>query len=590
MKRETKSLFLIILIKKNINMKKILLFLKAIFRFLAPLIILVVIVKVLIFWFQYIKEVNNTETIKIVLSFIEWSINFAYNATVINFRDDIINWIIVLVVLLVIIYFLFFYKKAPLGLLGNMFKWLVWDFLFSFTYLSKILLKYLKSKNFDVLEDSLNTYIKLSGFEYFKSNKIWKELLLLWGNDYKTYNLLNTYFQNNFDSSIISFKIKNWAKVITLHRSKSATEKKIKEINENDLLHNIELNKDEYNLRIELVWHNIKIIITSKAFTKVYKINDYIKDFKPNTMYFGIDEFWKSLDFKLNFSEANHLWIYWTTWSWKSTFTTSLLYSLYLINKNYQFYVLDIKGDFNLFEWLNRIEYWSDKEDIIKLTKKICDDMDKTKELFNKNKARNYNEYKWGNSFIKPRFVFIEEFSSLLSRLDNKEEKEEVIKNIKNIALIWRSLGFNLIFSLQVPLISVIQDSEITRNLKSISFNIENSFNSKIFWEKTSYNLDTLDTWVWIFKNKANIYCFKSFLVWKEDLEKLAEENKKEEESKSEQYLKQAIILDKFSLNEALKFGLTRWEFDKLSKDCQNKEIITKSSNNSLVFVKKWGV
>jgi hypothetical protein len=73
--------------------------------------------------------------------------------------------------------------------------------------------------------------------------------------------------------------------------------------------------------------------------------------------------------------------------------------------------------------------------------------------------VRNYNEYisetKENHPLIRPTFIFIEEFSLLLSKAETIDEKyrEKIIKIVKNIAIAGRSVCYNLVFSLQVPLI-----------------------------------------------------------------------------------------------------------------------------------------
>jgi hypothetical protein len=60
--------------------------------------------------------------------------------------------------------------------------------------------------------------------------------------------------------------------------------------------------------------------------------------------------------------------------------------------------------------------------------------------------VRNYNEYlsesKENHPLIKPTFIFIEEFSLLLSKAETIDEKyrEKIIKIVKNIAIAGRSV------------------------------------------------------------------------------------------------------------------------------------------------------
>jgi hypothetical protein len=59
--------------------------------------------------------------------------------------------------------------------------------------------------------------------------------------------------------------------------------------------------------------------------------------------------------------------------------------------------------------------------------------------LLMKEKVRNYNEYlkisPEKSDFIKPTFVFIEEFSVLLNSIEDTIKKESIIVIVRHIAL-----------------------------------------------------------------------------------------------------------------------------------------------------------
>jgi hypothetical protein len=81
----------------------------------------------------------------------------------------------------------------------------------------------------------------------------------------------------------------------------------------------------------------------------------------------------------------------------------------------------------------------------------------------------------------------------LLSKIDDKDLKNEVIKTVKEISIAGRSIAYNLVLSLQIPLIKVINDSEITRMIKPISFRIDNNLNNNLFSSKVDYDLNSLN-------------------------------------------------------------------------------------------------
>ena len=354
-------------------------------------------------------------------------------------------------------------------------------------------------------------------------------------------------------------------------------------------MNNIWFSINKYQLRIEL-GDNPKIIITEKINTNIYKNEDYSHNFKKNNIYLWVDDFWKVIKFPIIFKDANHFWVYWKTWWGKSNLTKTIAYNLYNQNKNYDFYILDIKWDFASFRWIKWINYAHKLEDIFNLLGRIEDEMNRIKDKFHKHKFENFEDYlnsKNKDFIAKPTFIFIEEFSYLLDEIEEKALRTEVIKIVRNIAKIWRSISYNLVLSLQTPLIQIIGDSEIFRMIRPISFNINNEFSSKIFWKSIkdyNYNLNELGIWEWIFRDKnENVKKFKSFLIEKKFLQHLEKTNPKKENI-CEEYLQEAKQKKSFNKTEALRYWLSRKEFDELSKKLQEEWVIKKMPNNSLKF------
>jgi hypothetical protein len=130
----------------------------------------------------------------------------------------------------------------------------------------------------------------------------------------------------------------------------------------------------------------------------------------------------------------------------------------------------------------------------------------------------------------------------------------------------------------------IIWESEIVHMVKTISFNIDNDMNQHIFGSKIDVDLSKLQKWEWVIKNDWDIKKFKALFIEKEDLDTLESENTKNHISNKMKYLEYAKKMNSFSKKEALDFWLSRSNFDELSKELQEKLILEKTSNNTLIF------
>lgn len=77
----------------------------------------------------------------------------------------------------------------------------------------------------------------------------------------------------------------------------------------------------------------------------------------------------------LNF--FHHKWsLFYQGISWKTNFTSTMLYYLYLVNQNYNFIVIDPKWDLGAFKNADRIKYAHFNEDMIKLLEETNSNME----------------------------------------------------------------------------------------------------------------------------------------------------------------------------------------------------------------------
>lgn len=388
---------------------------------------------------------------------------------------------------------------------------------------------------------------------------------------------------------VTDYKILPNTMVFTLYRW-NIPAWKIEKIENEDILNGIDLSVNKYSLQ-KNIWNQIKITIARKDINETYMLKDYIESFKWDTIYLWLDESENIVKHEIDFSKANHYWIYGSTGFWKTNFTSSILYSLYMKNLNYEFTIIDPKWDLLHFDWIERVDYAHAQEDIIFTLRKLENKIKIIQKIYKHEGVRNYPKYKElkkENSYIKPRFILIEEFSILINSIEDSKLRDEVIKIVKSISLIWRSMWLSLLFSLQVPLKKIINDSELTRMLIPISFGIEDTMNQHIFWSKVDQNLEELKVWEWVIKQRWKSRKFKAFYLDKDTLDTFSEKAPKVSQTNKnkEEYYRYAQAVKRFSKKEAIELWfLNRQEFDGLSSELQAKWVLRKTSNNSLEFI-----
>lgn len=433
----------------------------------------------------------------------------------------------------------------------------------------------------------------LAGKRYFRL-KDWQKSLLKERDPFIS-NLLNK-MESKFCSknwilwaSIEKYSHKKGVIKIYLYRSWNSEAKKVLDLDTTNILRSLDLSVEKYILEIEAS-NSYIFTITPKVDDSVYEVEKYIDSFCRDTMHLGYTREGEEITRKISFENSNSIAVYWKTGSWKTTATRTLLYSLYIKNPNYRFYVLDPKWDMSHFKNIERVSYAHDNNDIITMLERIQREMNWTSTYFNEHWLHNFQDYRdMSNKSQKfyLTFIFLEEFSLLLWSITDKVQKQRVIDITTNIAIGGRSIAFNLCFSLQMWLKSVIWSSQISEMLHPICFNISNTVGRIIFWEKTWYEVQNLWIWEGLVQQWHDYKKFKSFIVSKKSLEHMTQENKVVAKSDSELYLEHAKNVNSFSKKEALAFWITQSEFTELSSKLQDEWVVYKAPYNALFFVKE---
>jgi len=477
-----------------------------------------------------------------------------------------------------------------------LYLWISWNLIFSY-YKSKNIIKNLKLK-----ESFLSLLKPFETRNYYDLKEIEKKLIKDYKNNlYSIYINTNRFFWNIKRLSwihVIDIEYINNVIAITLYFPSRLSEEDINKIQDNFIIKWIKLSVNKYEINREIN-NNIKLFISKKSDKKNYFMKDCLNDLKKDALVIWYNSMSEPLIYNLDFSTNNHFIVSWESGSGKTSFDESLIYQLAYNNPNYSITILDIKGDLNTYKNIKNIRYEHTIEWIIRELIHIKENLDYTNDIFFKAWVKNFNYYQkleWDKINIKPKIILFEELSYFLKKInsyyndirESNKIKKQVIDIISELSLAWRSAGHCLFLSLQIPLIDIIWDSEISRNMKNITFAIDNNLNQNIFSRKVPYNLDKLSKWCGIYKNKSHIEKFKAIQVDQESIELL--KNKrwiKDNKSIKEKYLEYAKTRLEFSKSSALNYWLKRTEFDELSKNLQEKGVIYKTSNNVLKFTQK---
>lgn len=462
-------------------------------------------------------------------------------------------------------------------------KWLPWFYIYSFKK-SKLIFKtaLLTTDNFVFLLSPFawKSYYDLEQIDKeVLDDETWKKFTIQeWLNAYFKRKKLKEIRVNNIDIEDNDFTT---IRDITLNYSLDYWKKDLDWIDSDDILRSLGWKIKLYDVSIEIL-NNIRIIITDNVI-KTLKIQDYINTFEENTIPFWVTKQW-FFTYKLDFSNANHFLICGKAGYWKSNLAKSILYSLYTLNKDYQFVFFDYKKDFSSFKNVSRIKYADEPKEMLKICKFLDSDMKKRKDILSSKQLTNLQEYKQKYTNLKPVFIFIEEFWVLTDSLD-KRESEYFIDIVKNIAREWRSLWYNFILSTQLPNEDEVKDKTLLNQLKPISFAMKETMKYSIFGTWFEYDLKDLKKWEAVIQIDWKDTLFKSFLIETNLVNGFTKKNQ-ETKSLEEQYFEYAKNVNSFNKEEALTFWLKEKEFTNLSKKLQDEWVIKKLANNSLIFNK----
>jgi hypothetical protein len=491
---------------------------------------------------------------------------------------------------------LFFARSSKFNFIGKDIARLIGDAWFSFQYLGKTFAQYRKDGDKKSLKKRLRKYFSFFSLwlDYFSLTKLERELVLSGNLDIVgVYMKVAEYFHKTHNAGIVWFHNKTEDGLIELrfYRPVNMKEEALIKLSKNDLLHSIGLDINEYSLDI-FVWNEITIQLMRKQDKKEVRLNDYLSQMLPSTRYLGVNEKRVLISDPIQLSHANHVGVFWSTWTGKSIFTSGLLYSLYLSNPTWSFSVADIKWDFSFAQDVKRIRYASDLDEILQLLDQKVMHVQSIHSELKQLRLANLEEYfknipeKEWKPFMKPEVLFIEEYSYLLdlTRELAWTAHANLVMNTRTLIQIGRSAGYSLVLSLQKPLAESVWSTIIKDMLKVISFRASSTGEVLAFWEKTGLELDKLEIGEAVHLHNGKYQKFRTFNVDSTTLKTLKDNFFSFGKSLPKDYLSYARSVWRFCFDDADSYGLSRKQFDTLSKKCQEDWILIKRSNNSLEF------
>jgi hypothetical protein len=491
---------------------------------------------------------------------------------------------------------LFFARSSKFNFIGKDIARLIGDAWFSFQYLGKTFAQYRKDGDKKSLKKRLRKYFSFFflWLDYFSLTKLERELVLSGNLDIVgVYMKVAEYFHKTYNAGIVWFHNKTEDGLIELrfYRPVNMKEEALIKLSKNDLLHSIGLDIHEYSLDI-FVWNEITLQLMRKQDKKEVRLKDYLAQMNPSTRYFGVTEKRALISEVINLSHANHIGVFWWTWCGKSVFSAGLLYSLYLSNPTWSFSVADIKWDFSFAQDVKRIRYASDLDEILQLIAQIVMLVQAIHSELKQLRLTNLEEYfknipeNERKPFMKPHVLFIEEFSYLLdlTRELGWTAHATLVMNTRSLIQIWRSSWLSLVISLVKPLSEAVGSTIIKDMLKVVSFRASSTGEVLAFWEKTGLELDKLEIGEAVHLHNGKYQKFRTFNVDSKTLGTLKENFFSYGKSLSNEYLAYARSVWRFCFDDADSYGLSRKQFDTLSKKCQEDWILIKRSNNSLEF------
>ena len=221
---------------------------------------------------------------------------------------------------------------------------------------------------------------------------------------------------------------------------------------------------------------------------------------------------WKTIKIDLSDSGTPHLIVAWKTWSWKSEFLKSAVFSL---AEKWKIILLDPKkvGLLKVAKYAN--QYLSDHEEIDLMFELLLLEMDSRYEAFKKAWAESiYDEkIKWK---FDEKFVFVDEFADLINAQKQipKYDKfwqitgynvvnlwSQILNKVGRLVALGRACGIHLIIATQRPSVKVIP-WDIKANIATrVCFALATEVDSKVVLDEAGAE-NLLGKWDMIFSNE----------------------------------------------------------------------------------------
>jgi S-DNA-T family DNA segregation ATPase FtsK/SpoIIIE len=376
-----------------------------------------------------------------------------------------------------------------------------------------------------------------------QKNKIWSKVQVMWDRDpmknlkkidwsnilsedlnsienkikiaFQNFGVLATYESKNEWYSFDQFLFKT-ARWITMSKVKSHLPEIIQA-----------LEVDWIRIEAPVLWTKfigVEIPRAERKFAKLEKIKKSKKPLIP----IWIDINWKEEFIDLSDSGSPHMIVAWKTWSWKSEFLKTAIYSL------------KDKWDVILFDpkrtWLIKVkkyasEYFTDLEEIDFKLKMYLQEMNivysKLEDLECESiyEANENIKGKWKRKF-KEVFIIIDEFASLAyakieRKIINKKWVEEVVMEniwesiiwtVRQLTNLWRAAWIHLIIATQRPDIQVIPWNIKANVSTRICFALASEIDSKVVLDEV-WAEKLLSKWDMLFKNEWKMKRLQWFYI-----------------------------------------------------------------------------
>lgn len=229
---------------------------------------------------------------------------------------------------------------------------------------------------------------------------------------------------------------------------------------------------------------------------------------------------WKTIEVDLSDSGSPHLIVAWKTWSWKSEFLKSAVFSL---AKKWEIILLDPKK-----VWLLKVkkyanQYLSDHEEIDLMFELLLLEMDNRYKAFWEFWVENIYDEKIKGKF-EEKFIFVDEFADLVNAQKQIAKYDklgqitgynvvnlwvQILNKVGRLVALGRACWIHLIIATQRPSVKVIP-WDIKANIATrICFALATEVDSKVVLDE-SWAENLLGKWDMIFSNEGE----KKRLQW----------------------------------------------------------------------------